>query len=279
MIQKETDKIVIYNKNFNIKEILECGQVFSYTKINDNSYMVVSCNKVAIVTSFKDKTEISTKDVDYFYNYFDLDTDYEKINNEIVKRNKEFEKYITNNLHILRQDPHQTIISFIVSANNNIKRITKILNKISCKYGSFLKEYNCYAFPSLEQLTLATIEDFQALGCGYRAKYLVESIKKLKSKNFDINFLNSLDSAKLKEMLLKLNGVGPKVADCILFFGFSRTDFFPVDTWIRKAYYLKNPNKKVSDNKISEYYVNIFQNFSGYAQQYLYNYIIKNKNI
>ena len=277
MIKAKKEKIIVYNKNFNIKEILECGQVFSYSKISDNSYRVISCDKVAIVTLYKDRTEIETKFIDYFYNYFDLNTDYEKIKREIIKKDADFEKYIVEDLNILKQDPYQTIISFIVSANNNIKRITKILNNISLKYGTFLKEHNCYSFPSLEQLTYATVEDFKLLGCGYRAKYLTETIKKLNTKEFSIEHLKELESDELKKQLLKLDGVGPKVADCILFFGFSKTNFFPVDTWIRKAYLLKISNKNISDSKISKYYVNKFGNYSGYAQQYLYNYMIKNK--
>ena len=221
MVKKERDKIVIFDKEFNIDEILNCGQVFSFCKLNANTYRVVSCDKVAIVSFDCKKTEIITKDVDYFYNYFDLDTDYKKINGEIIKLDNRYKNYIKTNLHILRQDAYQTIISFIVSANNNIKRITKILDKICNKFGSYIKEYDCYSFPTIKQLENASIEDFISLGCGYRANYLVETIKKLKTSQFDIKRLKNLSSKELKEQLLLLNGVGPKVADCILFFGFS----------------------------------------------------------
>lgn len=277
MIKKLTDKIIVEDSNFNIKQILECGQVFSFCLIDKNKYRVVSGNKVAIVNFSGDVTEIATNDVEYFYNYFDLNTNYNKINAEIIKIDREFEKYISTNLYILKQDPYQTIISFIVSANNNIKRITTILNKISAKFGTFLKPYNCYSFPTIAQLSKATEEDFTKLGCGYRAKYLVESIKKLSTEEYNAENLKKLDSINLKEKLLKLSGVGPKVADCILLFGFARTDFFPVDTWIRKAYFNKFPNKKTSDKEIAKYYVGIFKNYSGYAQQYLYNYMLPKK--
>ena len=277
MVKKEKNKIIVCDKSFNIKQILECGQVFSFFCVDEKTYKVISQNKVAIVRFKDDITEIETSDVDYFYNYFDLATDYNQINGEIVKLDGNFKKYITTNLHILRQDPFQTIISFIVSANNNIKRITKILNSISKKFGSYIKEYDCYSFPTIEELSLATERDFSNLGCGYRAKYLFESIKKLSSKDFSREELVKLESKELKEKLLTLSGVGPKVADCILLFGFSRTDFFPVDTWIRKAYFQKFPNEKTTDKEISKYFVSIFKNYSGYAQQYLYYYMLNSK--
>lgn len=273
---KEKDCIIIENdESFNIVDILECGQVFSYKKTSDDAYFVISFDKYAKIIFDKTNTKIFTKDVEYFYNYFDLNTDYEKIKNNLKTNFGYFSKYLDagKGIRLLKQDSYQTIISFIVSANNNIKRIKNILFKMSEKFGSKIENTDFYAFPTLQQLSKATVTDFNLLGAGYRSEYLIETIKLLQTEEFSIKNLKSLTTKELKKKLLMLKGVGPKVADCIALFGFSRMDVFPVDTWIRKAYYLFE-TKKMSDDKISDYFVNIYKDLSGYAQQYLYNYML-----
>lgn len=298
-ITKGKQSITIIGEDFNTKEILECGQVFSFLKDKDENYLVVSNDKVAKIKVNGNTTTILTNYVDYFYNFFDLDTDYEQIKSKICTYYKDFNKFFGGgaNIRILRQDAYQTIISFIVSANNNIKRIKKILFSISKKYGRAIsrEEYNfepnvdrgaqdevvesddkLYSFPSLKELSNATEQDFKDLGAGYRSSYLVETVKLLQTQDYEINYLKSLDTKTLKAKLLQLKGVGNKVADCILFFGFSRTDVFPVDTWIRKAYKLFCQDNR-SDEQISNYFVALFKDCSGYAQQYVFNYMINNK--
>ena len=276
-ITKDNNSISVFNKDFNIQEILDCGQVFSYKKLSAKEYVVVSLDKVANIKIGDEKTVINTKFVDYFYNYFDLDTDYEEIKKEICTLQSDFDKFFCggNSIRILRQDAYQTIISFIVSANNNIKRIKKILFAISQKFGQKLSD-DLFSFPTAKQLMSATEEDFKKLGAGYRSAYLVDTIKMLQTQDFDIEKLKQLDTKSLKQRLLQLKGVGNKVADCILLFGFARTDVFPVDTWIRKAYSFFC-NKKRNDKQISEYFVDLFKNCSGYAQQYIFNYMITSK--
>ena len=276
---KEKDCIIIENdESFNIVDILECGQVFSYKKTSDDAYFVISLDKYAKIIFDKTNTKIFTKDVEYFYNYFDLNTDYEKIKNNLKTNFGYFSKYLDagKGIRLLKQDSYQTIISFIVSANNNIKRIKNILFKMSEKFGSKIENTDFYAFPTLQQLSKATVTDFNLLGAGYRSEYLIETIKLLQTEEFSIKNLKSLTTKELKKKLLMLKGVGPKVADCIMLFGFSRTDVFPVDTWIRKFYYMFE-DKKLSDEKISTYFVNKFEALSGYIQQYVYNFMI-NKN-
>lgn len=279
-IIKEKNKIIIENsEEFDIADILECGQVFSYKKLDQNIYFVISYNKTAKIVINENTTEIFTKDVDYFYNYFDLNTNYKKIKDDLIKNYPGFEKFlqIGKGIRILNQDGYQTIISFIVSANNNIKRIKNILFKISEKFGKKIDETEFYYFPSLEEISKATVEDFALIGAGYRSEYLVETIKLLKTEEYNISNLSKLNTIELKDKLLKLKGVGPKVADCIMLFGFNRTDVFPVDTWIRKAYYLFESNK-LSDEKISKYFVKKYGKYSGYAQQYIYNFMLNNTN-
>lgn len=274
-ISKTQDKIIIADCNdFNVEETLECGQIFSYNKINDNSYLVISKNKLATITYSKTQIIIESNDTDYFYNFFDLDTDYSNIKKELVKINPNISKYLGygSGIRILKQDIYQTIISFIVSANNNIKRIKNILFTLSKQYGTKIAE-DIYSFPTLQQLAKVSAQDYAKLGAGYRSEYLEKTVKMLLSSDYDIDYLKSLSTPNLKQKLLTLMGIGPKVADCIMLFSFSRTDVFPIDTWTRKSYYLFE-TKPLNDKQIANYYVNIYKNYSGYAQQYLYNYML-----
>ncbi len=276
-VLQEKNRIVVEDENdFDIKQILECGQVFSFYK-KDNGYIVTSMDKVAHISLCGDRTIIDTSDVDYFYNYFDLGTDYAKIKDKIKEYYPNFDKFFAEgkNIRILHQDPFQTIISFIVSANNNIARIKKILNNISLKFGKKIED-GIYSFPTIEALKNATEEDFARAGAGYRSEYLVKTIEMLQEDKFSVENMNKLSTEELRTRLMELKGVGGKVADCILFFGFGRSDSFPVDTWIRKAYYLFC-NKPRTDKDISKYFLQIFREVSGYAQQYIFNYMLNYK--
>lgn len=267
-------KIVVENTIFNALDTLQCGQTFSYKILDDGEIYVVSGKRLARIVVGENETTIYSSDINYFYNYFDFSTNYDKIKQELYKIYPTFDKYLSTgkDLRILRQDKIQTIISFIVSSNNNIKRITKTLNTLCKSFGDKIMD-DLYAFPTLQQLQRVTLDDFNKMGCGYRSAYLVKSIKMLCEEDFDMDTLDKLSTNNLREKLMSLCGVGRKVAECILFFGFSRTDVFPVDTWIRKAYkdFCDTPR---ADDKISDYFVNIFGKYSGYAQQYIYNYML-----
>ncbi len=276
-VLQEKNRIIVESEDdFDIKQILECGQVFSFYK-RDNRYIVTSMDKVAHITFCGNKTIIDTSDVDYFYNYFDLCTDYGEIRARIKEYYSNFDKYFAGgkDIRILHQNPFQTIISFIVSANNNIARIKKILNNISFKFGEKLED-KIYSFPTLQALKSASEEDFAAAGAGYRSEYLVKTIEMLQEDRYGIENMMKLSTSDLRERLMELKGVGGKVADCILFFGFGRSDSFPVDTWIRKAYLLFC-SKPRTDKEISKYFLQIFREVSGYAQQYIFNYMINYK--
>ncbi len=271
-ITKEERAILIVGDDFDIESTLQCGQIFSFQKDECGRYIVTSANKLARITYGEGETRIETEDVDYFYNFFDLDTDYVSIKEQLCKIYPQFDRFLScgRDIRILRQDRVQTILSFIVSANNNIKRIKKILFSLSQKYGEEI-EKGVFSFPTLDSLSSATEADFVSLGMGYRAPYMVDTIAHLRS--IDMDYLSSLPTMELRKALLTLKGVGPKVADCVLFFGFARTDVFPVDTWIRKSYSLFCEDKP-SDKEIGAYFVSLFGKYSGYAQQYIFNYMI-----
>lgn len=264
-IQK--NKIIIQGKeDFCPKHILECGQIFSYKEDGDK-YIVYSANKMAMVYSSETGYIIETKNPEYFVRFFDLETDYAKIKNQLKTNHKFLENAINfgQGIRILNQDIFETIISFIVSANNNIKRIQKILFSIREKFGKNMGEY--FSFPTIHELEKATVEDFKQMGAGYRAEYLYKVVRQLKNEN--LADWEKLPTNNLSLKLLSLMGVGQKVADCIMLFAFSRKDVFPVDTWIEKVYctyFTKEQNRK----KIRQALLSTFNNLSGYAQQYLF---------
>lgn len=265
------NKIIITNKtDFNIKHILECGQIFRYEKLGSGEYVVLVGNKFAKIAEYEQGYIIEAKDAPFFVNFFDLGTDYGKIKRQLINYSNTFLNKAINfgsGIRILKNLPFEMIISFIISANNNIPRIKKSIKLICQNYGKRIGE-NYYAFPTLSQLLKADENFFRSIGLGYRAPYLVETIKMLKSVNF--NALKQLDTAKLREQLIKLKGVGRKVADCIMLFGFNRMDVFPIDTWTNKVYldYFYSGDK--TRPQIANYFTSFFGILSGYAQQYLY---------
>ena len=251
-------------EDFNIEHILECGQVFSFVK-NDN-YIVYSADKKADIFEDEKGFLIKTNDPKYFENYFDLKTNYGEIKNklskfEIMKKPLKF----GYGIRILKQNLFETLISFIVSANNNIKRIKQILFKIRENYGTKVGDY--FAFPTRQQLLKATVDDFAKMGAGYRAKYLFEVVRQIDENT--LQHWQTLDTKSLKKNLVSLMGVGPKVASCILLFGFGRGDVFPVDTWMHQMYE-KFYGKQSDRQKIETDLIKRFENLSGYAQQYLF---------
>ncbi len=257
------EKIEIIGKDdFNPVHILECGQVFSYSKEGDK-YKVFPLDKYAEIVTTEKGYDILTKDVDFFVHYFDLNTDYSYIKNRlskfsILRKPLEF----GYGIRILKQDLFEMLISFLISANNNIKRIQVILNRMREKLSGG-------AFPSYETLKAQPLEFFTSIGAGYRDKYLFNVLRQVNPQ--DLENWQKLDTVTLRKNLLSLYGVGPKVADCILLFGYGRGDVFPVDTWIRKmynTYYPKLENRnQIRDNLVSE-----FGGLAGYAQQYLFYY-------
>lgn len=262
----EKDKIRIESKeDFNPEHILECGQVFSYSKDGDN-FIIFPENQFAKIVEEKDGYTIFTSNPLYFEKYFDLRVDYSHIKEKlsvfnILKNPIEFGKGI----RILKQNLFEVVISFIVSANNNIKRIKLILSRLREKLGE--KTEFGYAFPSLERMREKDESFYKSIGAGYRASYLSKVVWQIDNNTLDE--WGNLPTDQLRKKLLTLCGVGPKVADCILLFGYGRGDVFPVDTWIAKMYNIYyqplDNREKIRTNLVEE-----FGQLSGYAQQYIF---------
>lgn len=281
----DNDVIKIINCDFfDIEHILDCGQIFTYEK-NGDDFVVFSNDYVAKITKDNDTYLITSNNTQYFVNFFDLNTDYAQIKQQITKilTDNNFDINIQemfkfgNGIRILKQSFCETMIGFIISANNNIPRIKKSMQYIRKTLGEkkCFENTEYYTFPSLQTLSEQNEQFFKSAGCGYRAKSLVKTVKILQNANFDE--LSMLDTPNLKRVLLSYSGVGPKVADCILLFCFGRMDVFPVDTWVKKIYidlYKQSPNEKIMANTL----VGTFGRYAGYAQQYMFFYK-RNKKI
>lgn len=281
---KEQEYILKNAKSFELKDIFDCGQCFRWNEEQDGSYTgvfkgnVVNVNKIGKDVYFKGVCNGNIKDI--VEDYFDLNRDYEKIKRTLAKIDKNMETSVNygSGIRILNQDLWETIISFIISANNNIPRIKGIIERLSKNYGDKIiwndKEY--YAFPTAKQLENVTVQDFRKLGLGFRDIRLFETTKLVLNKKIDLEKLKRENNTLIvREELLKLSGVGPKVADCILLFSdLKRFDVFPIDVWVRRVMndlYIKEADEtKVSKKKIEALAKEKFGNLQGLAQQYLF---------
>lgn len=271
---KTSNEIIINDLiEFNINQILDCGQIFRYS-INGNFAIVFSKDKMAKIITEENRVVITTSDVDYFENFFDLKTNYTKIKQQL--KEDEFLKSAIEfgyGIRILNNDCFEMIVSFIISANNNIGRIKKSLNCLSENFGSNMGDY--FAFPTLEQLKKATVLDFKNAGLGYRAEHMHCTIQNL--TNEQIEKLKTFKKEEQFNFLVSLKGVGEKVANCILLFGLGAKDVFPVDTWINKVYNALTNSNIANRAKITKELTERYGNLSGYAQQYFYYYFRENK--
>ena len=272
------------NGSFVLKNIFECGQCFRWNEELDGSYTGVFKNNVLNVKEQNhqiifdgicdgDIKEIVTK-------YFDLDRDYDDIKNKLSKIDEPLKNSIDygSGIRLLNQDLWETTISFIISANNNILRIKGIIERMAKKYGNKIewKGNEYYTFPTPEQLSKASVEDLRALGLGFRDKRIYDTTKLVISKQMDLEKLKQeTDSRKIKETLLTLPGVGPKVADCIMLFSTLKClDVFPVDVWVRRVMnelYFKLPDEtKLKRDQIEKLATEKYGDLAGLAQQYLF---------
>ncbi len=282
-MQEQTYEIEKGN-SFELKDIFDCGQCFRWNKELDNSYTGIFGNNVINVAIkgekviFKGICEGNIEEV--CTDYFDLNRDYEKIKQDLSKIDDNMKTSIEygKGIRILNQDLWETIISFIISANNNIPRIKGIIERISAKYGKELvyKGKSYYTFPTVEELSKAEVQDLRKLGLGFRDVRVYETTRTILSRQVDLEKLHQeKDFNKVRETLLTLSGVGPKVADCILLFStLKRFEAFPIDVWVRRVMnelYIKNVDEtKVNKRDIEKIAYEKFGNLAGLAQQYLF---------
>lgn len=280
----EQQYILKNTSSFEPKHIFECGQCFRWDEEKDGSYTGVVKNNVINVKKVDNAIYFSSFGADnletLITEYFDLKRDYEKIKCELSK----IDNYLANSIkygsgiRILNQDLWETIISFIISANNNIPRIKGIIERLSKKYGNKIewKGRDYYTFPTIEELAKASVEDLRKLGLGFRDVRVYETTHKILNKEVNLEKLHEEpDTQKARDTLLTLAGVGPKVADCILLFStLKRLDVFPIDVWVRRVmnelYLKKEDETKVNKREIEKLAKEKYGALEGIAQQYLF---------
>ena len=249
---------------FSLFDTLTCGQTFRYEEVS-HGYGVWSKDKYAEIEQQDNRLIIRSDAPDYFIDYLALNEPYGEYNAtlsafpELTEKAKK-----ASGVRLLRQDAFEMIISFIISANNNIPRIKKIISRICEKAGE--KTPYGYAFPTRERLMALSEADFVSLGCGYRSRYLASAIRQITDEF--IMRIKTLPTAQAMKALLSIMGVGAKVADCIMLFGLGRGDTFPVDVWMEKTLANENLN---TNAKIRAYYLDRYGSLAGLAQQYIFH--------
>ncbi len=259
----KNNDIILFEKDLNLDETLDCGQAFRWKKIESDYKCTYEGD------FFNDRLKISeiSDNIFIFHNvtendflskwvdYFDLETDYSQLKaefseDETLSKACEF----AGGIRLLKQNSWECLISFIISQNNNIPRIKGIIDRLCDNYGGF---------PTAEQMKGITADDLAYLRSGFRGKYLSDAVEQVNSGEVDLQKIAVLPIDEAREALKKIKGVGPKVAECVLLFGMYRTEAFPVDVWIKRV--------------LAEYYPNGFPEFArekgGIAQQYLFHYI------
>ena len=270
--------------SFELKDIFDCGQCFRWNIEEDRSYTgifkenVLNVKKQGNKIIFKGMCNGNIKEI--VEDYFDLKRDYNKIKETLRKIDPFMEESIKygNGIRILNQDLWETIISFIISANNNIPRIKGIIERLSKNYGKEI-DYNgekYYTFPTAEELKDVSVEKYRELGLGFRDIRLYETTKMILDGEINLDELrNNPNTMEVRDKLLILSGVGPKVADCILLFSdLKRFEVFPIDVWVRRVMndlYIKNEDEtKVNKKQIEKIAKEKFGDLAGLAQQYLF---------
>jgi N-glycosylase/DNA lyase len=268
--QVQTPILVQGLRCFDLQETLSCGQSFRWRKCSADEFEGVAQGRVVRVRQCRDALVFEgapPEDVENFWRgYFDLDTDYEGIYS-CLRNEPAFSDALgcAYGIRILRQDPWEALASFILSQNNNIKRIEGLIERLCDTFGDEIVGQVRRAFPTPKRLAGLHAQDLRALGCGYRAEYLIDAAQKVFGGEICLESLRAAPLGTARAALMRIRGVGPKVADCALLFGLHRLECFPVDVWIARARDMWLPNG-VPDAVAP---------FAGLAQQVLFQYIRK----
>lgn len=265
---------IISNGEFTLEETFNCGQCFRWQKIDDNTFEGVAFSKYLKIREEPNKLILlNTTSRDFkniWKNYFDLDLDYNKVKSELSEINNLMETAcnFAPGIRLLSQDPWETLCSFIISQNNNIPRIRGIIARLCEKFGKEIIK-GVYSFPDASGLAELSEEDLKPLRSGFRARYILDAAKKITYKKINLDDIKNMDIESAREELQKIKGVGPKVADCALLYGFHRLESFPMDIWIKRA--MKEMFSGMSPKDFGKY--------AGIAQQYIFHYIRMNPEL
>lgn len=280
----ENKKITLpKSDSFKISETLECGQCFRFEKLGEEKYTVTAFGKVILLQENEDKTitiyGVDEKDFSEIWeNYFDFKRDYDSMKKLLSEKDSVLKEAIdyAPGIRILNQEFFECLISFIISQNNRIPMIKKVIKNISEKYGKFICEYEgekYYSFPTPEELSKADEEGLKECKAGFRAKYIMDAVSRVISGEINFDEIKEMTSDEVKTKLMTIKGVGPKVADCVTLFSCNKCDSYPVDVWVKRImshFYFDGEEASIKDiHKIAD---ERFGEYAGFAQQYLFNY-------
>lgn len=251
--------------DLDLAQTLDCGQSFRWVE-NDGKFSGVAFGKKAEIYFDGDYLCIDNTTAEDFENiwksYLDLELDYEKIREDIKNLHPVLRDACAYapGIRILRQEPWEALCTFIISQNNNIKRIKGIVQRLCESFGGKIDDY--YTFPPAENLAELSPEDLAPIRAGFRNKYIIDAAQKVSAGEVDLEKCRKLPYDEAREELMKIKGVGKKVADCALLFGLHRVEAFPVDVWMKRALDKLFPDMTEND----------FGPYAGIAQQYIFHY-------
>ncbi len=261
---------------FSIDKIFDCGQCFRFDPVGNGIEGVAYGKVLRFEQESLDKVKIfgitKSEFDERFCRYLALDEDYSAVDSDIITRlnnDETIKKAIEygSGIRILRQDRWEALCSFIISQNNNIPRIKKIIENMSREFGEKIDETH-YAFPSAEALYNAGVDKIFELKTGFRAKYIYDAAEKVVTGKINLLAIDKMTTDEALEYLMQIKGVGLKVASCALLFGFNKTDAFPVDVWVKRVLEKYYPDGLDLTNLGA---------YAGMIQQYLFYYERYNK--
>ena len=281
-------------RDFHLDHIFDCGQAFRWEKQDDGSYTGIAGGRIANIQFEPSEpggaagklviSNVTEQEFEEFWrHYLDLDRDYAAIKAQlgadpVMKTAIGYGEGI----RLLQQEPWETLLSFIISQNNHIPRIKKCIETLSIEFGECAGEYGgrkYYSLPAPEVLASLTEEDLAVCRLGYRAKYLIETAKKVCEEGLSV--LDGVagsetTSQEAYEYITGFHGVGPKVANCIMLFALGKYDSFPLDVWMKRV--MEEEYGLTSPKEMATFAAENFGEFGGFAQQYLVYYVREKNN-
>lgn len=281
IIQKDNRIILEETKDFHLGQTLECGQCFHYKKFSENEYGISALGKLLHAEQAEDRVifyDTSMEEYEQVWSeYFDLNRDYGAIKTALLKKDGKLKDAMGTmwGVHILKQDFFETLISFIISQNKQIPHIRQIVENISRQYGRYLGEIKgeqFYSFPDCHTLKTVGEEELRRLKTGFRAPYICDAAQKVSDGTIPEELLHAMKGPEAMECLMKIKGVGEKVASCVLLFGLEKREEFPVDVWIKRIMEELYFHGDTSREEIRKKAMEMYGAYGGYAQQYLFYY-------
>ena len=274
-------RMLVTVDNFHLGHTLECGQAFRWRRLADGNYEGVIGQTVVRAAQIGDRLMLSGASAETLAHYFQLHEDIAAIVRTFPK-DPHMQRAVAfgRGMRLLRQDPWECLASFICSAAKQFVQICQVVDNLCRTLGEPFETdgRTCFAFPSIATVARATHKQLWSCKMGFRAKNLLAAAQMIDSDKVRLETIATMDYPRAVEELTKLPGVGPKVADCALLFGWGRQEAFPIDVWIERAlrqlYFAGK--RRVTRRRLVEFHRSYFGPHAGYAQQYLFHYVRNN---